>query len=306
VTTVASLGGDAAPGFARREAQRRAPHSDARLYVAGPVLAPRTPEDARRDVDRVAATRPDWIKIRVDDNLGTAQKMPEPVYAAVIDQAHRHGLRVAAHMFYLDDAKRLVRAGADLLAHSVRDLAVDDELIALMKGRDICLCPTLMREVQAFVYADTPGFFADPFFVRHADPAVVAALASPARQASVRANRQTALYRQAHGVAAANVRRLAEAGVRIAFGTDTGPPGRFQGYFEHLELEEMAKAGLSTEAVLRSATSDAATCLKTPEIGALRPGALADLLVLARNPLESIANSRTIERVWIGGREVDR
>ena len=120
-------------------------------------------------VGEVAARKPDIIKIRVDDNLGTAAKMPPEVYRAVIDEAHRRSLRVAAHIFYLDDAKDLLRAGADVIAHSVRDKDIDDELIALMKARRSPYCPTLTRELSTFVYESTPAFFTDPFFLREAD-----------------------------------------------------------------------------------------------------------------------------------------
>ena len=118
---------------------------------------------------RVAALKPDIIKIRVDDNLGTATKMTPDVYRAVIDEAHKRGLRVAAHIFYLDDAKDLLKAGVDLIAHSVRDKELDDETIALMKARFVPYCPTLTREISTFVYESTPAFFADPFFLKEAD-----------------------------------------------------------------------------------------------------------------------------------------
>ena len=119
-------------------------------------------------VDTVAATKPDIIKIRVDDNLGTTKKMSEPVYRAVIQEAHAKGLRVAAHLFYLDDAKALLKDGVDLVAHSIRDRDIDDETIALLKARDVCVVPTLTREVSAFAYGETPAFFQDPFFLREA------------------------------------------------------------------------------------------------------------------------------------------
>jgi imidazolonepropionase-like amidohydrolase len=85
-------------------------------------------------------------------------------------------------------------------------------------------------------------------------------------------------------------------------GTDTGPPARFQGYFEHMELELMAKAGLTPARVLLSATGDAARCLKLEgQVGTLRPGAWGDFVVLTRDPLADVRNTRTIESVWIAG-----
>jgi imidazolonepropionase-like amidohydrolase len=121
VTTVFSLGGDHDPSFQLRDTQDTIALDRARVYVAGPVIAPTTPDEARRMVREVAQLGANIVKIRVDDNLGTTPKMPEPVYQAVIEEAHQAHLRVAAHLFYLDDAKSLVKSGADFIAHSVRD-----------------------------------------------------------------------------------------------------------------------------------------------------------------------------------------
>lgn len=303
VTTVVSLGGDGPAGAAVREEQLRAgPLDRARLFIAGPVIAARTPDEARKQVAAAAALEPDFIKIRVDDNLGAAEKMPPEVYRAVIDEAHRRGLRVAAHIFYLEDAKAVVRAGADLLAHSVRDRDVDAELVALLRERDVCVSPTLVREVSTFVYESEPDFFADPFFTRWADPGVLAALRDPARQAAVRSSRAAREYRKALEVAGRNLKALAEAGVGLAFGTDSGPPARFQGYFEHLEAELMVKAGLSPAQVLRAATAGAARCLGLAgRAGTLQPGAWADFLVLKASPEDDVRGLRAIDSVWIGG-----
>jgi len=304
ITTVFSLGGDAEAGFRARDAQDVPSLDRARLFVAGPVIVATTPEEARQKVDEVAALKPDLVKIRVDDNLGTTPKMTPAVYQAVIDQAHQRGLRVAAHVYYLDDAKGVLRAGADFIAHSVRDRDVDDELIGLLKQGDVCLCPTLMREVSTFAYESEPAFFSDPFFLREADPAVLAELRDPKRQAGVRGSRAAQEYKKALEVASRNLKRLADAGVRIAMGTDTGPPARFQGYFEHMELELMAKAGLTPRQVLLSATGDAARGMRAGGLGTIRPGAWADLLVLRANPLDDVRNTRALESVWIAGNRV--
>jgi imidazolonepropionase-like amidohydrolase len=307
VTTVFSLGGDQAAGFRLRDEQDEGNVTTARLFVAGPVVTATEPAEARKQVREVAALKPDLVKIRVDDNLGTASKMTPEVYRAVIDEAHKHGLRVAVHIFNLDDAKDVLRAGADFIAHSVRDRAVDPELIELLKEREVCVCPTLMREVSTFVYESEPAFFADPFFLREADQAVLQELRDPKRQESYQTSRSAQEYKKALEVAGRNLKTLADHGVRIAFGTDTGPPARFQGYFEHLELERMAQAGLAPEQVLASATRDAAKCMKVEgRLGTLEPGAWADFVVLGGNPLEDVRNSRKVESVWIGGSRVAR
>jgi imidazolonepropionase-like amidohydrolase len=305
ITTVQSLGGDRDEGFALRAEQDTPALDRARLYVAGPVIDAKTPEAARTQVQELAARKPDWVKIRVDDNLGTTTKMPPEVYRAVIDEAHKHGLRLAAHIFYLEDARDLVASGADFIAHSVRDRPVDPAFIAALRKRNVCVCPTLMREVSAFVYGSEPGFFSDPFFLKSADAAVVTALRDPERQKSVATSPASARYREALEVASRNLKILFDAGVPIAMGTDTGPPARFQGYFEHLELERMVAAGLTPDQVLVAATGGAARCLGLAgKVGTLEPGAWADLVVLRQDPLADIRNTRTLESVWVAGNRV--
>lgn len=304
VTTVVSLGDDREEGFRVRDEQDTASLDRARLYVAGPVVDAPTPEAARAQVAALAAKRADWVKIRVDDNLGTTPKLAPAVYRAVIDEAHARGLRVAAHLFYLADARGLLEAGVDLVAHSVRDAQLDAALVAELKRRDVCVCPTLMREVSAFAYADVPPFFADPFFLREVDPAVVAELRSSERRERVLSNPASERYRKAFFTAIVNLKTLQEAGVGIAFGTDSGPPARFQGYFEHEELRLMVEAGLTRAQALVAATSGAAKCMGLSGIGRLEPGARADFLVLREDPLVDIRHTKTIESVWIAGNRV--
>lgn len=302
ITTVTSLGGDRDEGFRLRDEQDTPALDRARLYVAGPVIDGKTPDEARAQVAALAARKPDWVKIRVDDSLGTAAKMPPAVYRAVIDEAHKHGLRVAAHIFYMEDARDLVASGADMIAHSVRDRPVDPAFVEALKARQVCVCPTLMREVSAFVYGSEPDFFSDPFFLKEADPAVVAELRRPERVRTVAASVSAARYREALEVASRNLKTLFDAEVPIAMGTDSGPPARFQGYFEHLELQRMVAAGLTPAQVLVTATGGAAKCLGLAgKVGTLEPGAWADLLVLREDPLTDIRHTRTLESVWIAG-----
>ena len=307
VTTVFSLGDDQEAGFRMRDAQNVPTLDRARLFVAGPVLAPKSPEEARTLVDQDAAMKVDIVKIRVDDNLGTTPKMPPEIYKAVIDEAHKKGLRVAVHLFYLEDAKGVLDAGADFIAHSIRDKDVDDATIAMLKRRDVCVCPTLMREVSTFVYESTPSWFSDPFFLKHADMKAVEALKEPARQAQMKNSRAAQRYKVALEQASRNLKKLSDGGVTIAMGTDTGPPARFQGYFELMELELMAKAGLTPRQVLASATRDAAKCQKLDAlVGTLEPNKWADFVVLDADPLTDINNTRKISDVYVAGNRVQR
>ena len=303
ITTVFSLGGENGTAVNVRDAP---PGGTARLFVAGPVVTAATPDAARSAVDAVKALNADIVKIRVDDNLGASRKMAPEVYRAVIEQAHTHGLRVAAHIFYLQDAKDVLAAGGDYIAHSVRDGDVDPAFVGQLKARNICVCPTLMREVSTFVYETRPAFLDDPFFRRDADPAAIEGVQTAQHQASNRTP-AAARYKLALDQAKKNLKTLHDAGVRIAMGTDTGPAGRFQGYFEHLELEHMVSAGLTPMQVLVAATSGAATCMRVGDrLGSLKAGYEADFAVFAKNPLDDIRNTRTIESVFVRGTEVDR
>lgn len=299
VTSVFSLGGDGPNSFRVRDA---AAPRHARLFVAGAVVGGNTADAATAEVARNADLKANWIKVRVDDGLGSAQKMAKEGWKAAIEEAHARKLPVAAHIFYLNDAKDLLREGVDLIAHSVRDDAVDAEIVNLLLGSDVCVVPTLMREVSTFVYESTPEFFSDPFFLRYADKAAVAQFSTPQRQEEVKQSASAQRYKVALEQASLNLGRLSRLGVRIAMGTDTGPAGRFQGYFEHLELEMMAKAGLRPRQIILSATGDAAHCMKQARVvGTLAPGAFADFVVYGQSPLDDIRNTRTLESVWIGG-----
>ena len=304
VTTVFSLGGGGPAGVSVRD--RQGPNLDhARLYLSGPVITADSPEQARERVNAAADMGADLIKIRVDDNLGATQKMPSDIYAATIEAAHERGLRLAAHLYYLEDAKGLLEAGADLIAHSVRDGAVDDRLVALLTENDVCYCPTLMREVSTFVYESRPEWFDDPFFSKEADPAVVEELASPAYQERVQSSSTAPIYKAALEQAKTNLKALADAGVGIAMGTDTGPAGRFQGYFEHGELELMVEAGLTPLRTIVASTGEAARCMRVDdELGTLEAGKWADFVVLNANPLDDIRHTRDIESVWVAGNPV--
>ena len=307
VTSVISLGGDKAPTFAARDSQRVPTLDRARVWAAGPVLEPTSPADARKLVAEDAALKVDIVKIRVDDTLGTVKKMPPEIYRAVIDEAHKRGLRVATHLFYLSDARALLDAGSDFVAHSVRDAEVDEPLIAALKKRNVCVSPTLMREVSTFVYETAPPFFSDPLFLKYEDAATIAALKDPGRQAEMKASPSAQRYKAALDMASRNLKRLSDAGVMIAMGTDTGPPARFQGYFELMELELMARAGLTSRQVLTAATRDAARCMKIDsEVGTLETGKWADFVVLDADPLADIRNTKKIDSVWIAGNKVNR
>jgi imidazolonepropionase-like amidohydrolase len=302
VTTVNSLGDDEAVLAARDAAQPT--DARARLFAAGPVITATDPRDARRAALANADAGADWLKLRVDDNLGTTPKMPWDAVQAVVEVGGERGIRVATHVFYLGDAKRLLEMGSGLIAHSVRDTDVDEAFIDALKSSDVCYVPTLVREVSTFVYGERPGFVDDDFFTEYADSAEVARVTSEDFMEATRRSPAARGYRLALVQAMANLKALEEAEVKIAFGTDAGPPARFPGYFEHMELALMVGAGLTPAEALRSATGVAASCLGLDDVGTLTAGKWADFLVLGADPLSDVTNTQTLERVYVAGNRV--
>jgi len=271
VTSAVSLGGDGPEAAALRDEQDES-LDRARIWIAGEVISSGTPEEAEESVARSLALPADFLKMRVDTNLGTNERVSSETIERVMELGAEAGKPVTTHIFYLDDAKEVLRAGSGLIAHSVRDQPVDEEFLALMEETGVCYVPTLVREISTYVYGGVPDFFEDPFFLRDADPAVLEELQDPERMAAVAASPIAQGYREHYPTAMTNLKLVADAGIPIAFGTDTGPAGRFQGYFEHIEAGEMAEAGLTPEQILISATRDAAACLELEGVGTLATG----------------------------------
>src|SRR5262249_57671113 len=122
-----------------------------------------TEAEARKSVQELAAKNVDMIKIWVEDRNGTVEKLKPNLYRAIIDEAHKHNIRVYAHIVQLADAKDLVRAGVDGFAHMIRDQEADAELMALLKERpNVFFQQTLWGERRAF-YAAKPPLVREPF-----------------------------------------------------------------------------------------------------------------------------------------------
>jgi imidazolonepropionase-like amidohydrolase len=301
ITTVVSLGGDQKQAEPIRAVNDTASSPRARLFIAGEVITGKTPAEAIAVIERNHQMGVDFMKIRVDDNLGTATKMTEDVYRAVISRSHELGYKIATHMYYLEDARKLLAAGTDMLAHSVRDLPVDEAFIQLLKEKKVPYCPTLTRELSTFVYGDTAEFFSDPFFKKEYDSVTIQPLKDPARQLQVSNSQSAKTYKKQLPVAMANLKILSDRGIPIVFGTDSGIPTRFMGYFEHLEMKMMADAGLTPMQIIVSATKNAAEYMGLKDLGTLSAGHYADFILLDADPLGDIQNVRKISGVYING-----
>ena len=316
VTTMLSMGTDQDLIFQVRSEQRAGRPSLTRVYTAGfgfvftggyGGLAGTTPsyskvEEIEPAVTKLAGQKVDFVKFWLDDELGRFPKMPPAMSKAIIDSAHKHNMRVLAHVFYLDDAKRVVDQGVNGLVHLVRDKPVDQPLIDSMKQKSVWqVAATLSREASMFAYGKTPPFASDPFFKRGVSEATLKLLASPERQKTSAADPHFKEYPAILETAKKNIKKLADSGVKFGFGTDTGPPGRFPGYGEHWEMELLVQAGLTPMQALSSATRDAAEFLGAKDLGTLEVSKWADLVVLNASPLTDIKNTRSIQSVYIAG-----
>jgi imidazolonepropionase-like amidohydrolase len=207
------------------------------------------------------------------------------LYGAVIDEAHKRKLRVAVHVYYLDDAKGLVKAGVDAFAHGVRDKDVDDEFMALVKPRrDFVLIPNMPERGVATDMSWLSGAVSEGELKK--------------LQASMtdRPNAQ-----QSFGIQARNLAKMNAAGIKIALGTDGNIP-----WAHHIEMEDMVASGMTPQQVIVAATRNGAEFLRLPDLGTIAAGKSADFIVLDANPLDDIKNTRRISDVYIRGAKVDR
>jgi imidazolonepropionase-like amidohydrolase len=244
-----------------------------------------TEAEARKAVEELAAHNVDIVKLWVDTRDDQYKKVPPEIYGPIIDETHKRGLRITAHIFNMSDAKGLMRAGIDAFAHGVRDKDIDDETVALFKERpNLILTPNLPdRGVKVDLSWLRPGLAAAEFEKIEA------------------ANTDRAREQAFHGIQARNLAKLNAAGVRITLGTDGNRPWR-----PHEQMEDMVLAGMTPMQVIVAATRNSAEFLRIADAGTLAAGKSADFIVLDANPLDDITNTRRIAAVYLRGAPVDR
>ena len=244
-----------------------------------------TADEGRKAVAELAARKVDIVKIWVDDRNGKYPKLGPALYGPIIEEAHRRGLRVTAHIYYLDDAKGLMKAGIDAFAHGVRDKDVDDELLAMFKQRpNVIVVPNLadrgVKTDMSWLGASIPS--------GELQKLQAAATDRPDAQ-------------QTFAVQGRNLARMSKAGIRIALGTDGNTP-----WGPHVEMADMVASGMTPDQVIVASTRNAAEMIGIKDAGTIASGKSADFVVLDANPLQDITNTRRISAVYLRGAAVDR
>ncbi|WMJ69732.1 amidohydrolase family protein [Stenotrophomonas sp. 24(2023)] len=325
ITTVTALGMNGEAFFAIRKAVNASPALGAQLYGAGggigvpggtppaaamglsrdPVARPRTAEEARAAVATQHADGVDLVKLWVDNAGGKLPLMAPEVYQAAIAEAHARGLKVAAHIHDLAQARDLVAARVDIIAHGIRDTTIDPMLARTMREQGTGYIPTLAIDEANYAYAESPQLLDTPF-VRNALPAdVLARWSQPTWQQQQLAGANIPAARKAVAMNLQNVGRLSAAGVKLGFGTDAGAlPQRVIGVAEHRELQLLVQAGLTPAQALQTATTNAADLLGLDDRGRIAAGKRADLLVVDGDPLADISTTQRIHAVWQAGEAV--
>jgi imidazolonepropionase-like amidohydrolase len=241
--------------------------------------------EVRKDVDEMAAKKVDIVKFWVDDRDHTVTKLSPELYRAGIEEAHKRHLRTIAHIYTLEDAKGVLRAGIDAFAHSVRDKDIDDEFLQMMKAKPkMIVDPNLPdRGVRVDRSWLRDGMTAAEFTKLQAE------------------SKDDPKAQQFFGIQSRNLGKLNANGIKIALGTDGPIP-----WAAHEEMADMVASGMTPAQVIVAATRNAAELANVPDAGAVAPRKSADFIVLDANPLDDITNTRRISAVYLRGAQVDR
>jgi len=327
ITSVVDVGGPMWNFEVRKKANSTA--KAPRVAVAGPLISSvsrekldlgdppivkiDTPDQAREFVRKLTEQKLDLVKIWYIVDKDHPVESFRPIVRATIEESHAHKTRVAVHATELETARAAVEEGADVLVHSVIDKPVDDAFVKLLKDRHVILCPTLVvfeRYGRTFSHqlnlTPEEQKWGNPEVITSLDVTKVPENKLPQRVKDALADPQAALDKinKTYAVALPNLKKLEDAGVTIAAGTDAGNIGTIHGPVLFREFQLMKQAGLTPMQILQSATANAAKLFggeTGAHIGKLETGYFADLVILNSNPLEDIKNASDIDTVVKNG-----
>jgi imidazolonepropionase-like amidohydrolase len=278
-----------------------------------PIVKIDTPDQARDFVRALAKLEPDLVKIWYIVDKDHPVESFRPIVRATVEESHAHNIRVAVHATELETARAAVEEGADVLVHSVVDKPVDDAFVKLLKDRRIILCPTLVV-FERYGRTFSHQLNLTPEEQRWGNPEVIATLdvtkipqdKLPQRVKDALADPKAALDKinKTYEVALPNLKKLEDAGVTVAAGTDAGNIGTIHGPALFREFQLMKQAGLTPMQILQCATANAAKLFggdTGAHVGKLENGYFADLVILNSNPVEDIARASDIDTVLKNG-----
>jgi imidazolonepropionase-like amidohydrolase len=278
-----------------------------------PIVKIDTPDQAREFVRKLAERKADFVKIWYIVDKDHPVDSFRPIVHATIEESHAHKIRVMVHATELETARAAVEEGADILVHSVVDKPVDDAFVKLLKDRHIILCPTLVvfeRYGRTFSHqlnlTPEEKAWGNPEVIATLDVTKIPLDKLPERIKSALAKPEEALDRikKTHEIALPNLKKLEDAGVTIAVGTDAGNIGTIHGPALFREFQLMKEAGLTPMQILQCATANAAKLFGGEtggHIGRIDKDYFADLVILKSNPVDDIAHASDIDTVIKNG-----
>lgn len=263
----------------------------------------RAPE-ARKAVQDIADKKIHQLKIWYTDRNGTYPEMPAPVYAAVIDEAHKHGILVHVHATTWREQKDSLKAGVDLLVHTVSNTPPDDEMVALLKEKKPYWTPVMGLGDHSDMCDHDP-------FVEQTMPAKVieeVQASNACRPGAGRGGRGGAVSPAAREEALkTSFTTMIRSGARLVLGSDSGVFPRYAiGWSEHHEMGMYVRLGATPAEAIIASTSRSAEALGLKDVGMLAKGKKADFIVLNANPLDDIKNTRQISAVYLRGAKLNR
>ena len=313
-------------GLRLREQVANRAFASPRLFISGPGFTapggwagsndpkarfePKDLQEARRQIEALAAAKVEIIKLFFDDmNVSFSQSLPKldsELMKGIIHEAHKHGMKAMVHAYDTHDQMTAIRAGANVMAHSAVTEPVGKEYIDLANKSEVLYLATLSVYHDVFDERAIREFIQQDFVQKTVPQKTLVTLSSPEPLDSFEKSIKQDHIRRLYPTIEDNLRKLAESGVAIGVGPDTGVPGSFPGIAVHREMELMAKAGVSATDLLVAATRTGAEFLGQDTIGTVEPGKTADLVIVDGDPLEDITNTRNISAVIQNGQIIDR